>query len=48
MKELLFYSIAGMIIGFIAQALGAGIGVILLTSLVIPPLILLVLRIMRA
>jgi len=47
MKELLFYSVAGTIIGFIAQALGASIGVVLLTSLVIPPLILLILRIMR-
>ncbi|MDO8577873.1 MAG: hypothetical protein Q7R50_01695 [Dehalococcoidales bacterium] len=47
MKELLFYSVAGTMIGFIAQAFGANIGVILLTSLVIPPLILLVIRIMR-
>jgi hypothetical protein len=47
MKELLFYSVAGTIIGFIAQALGANLAVVLLTSLIIPPLILLVLRIMR-
>lgn len=47
MKVLLFYSVAGTIIGFIAQAFGAGIGVILFTSLVIPPLILLIIRIMR-
>ncbi len=48
MKELLFYSVAGTIIGLLAQALGAGIGVVLLTSLVIPPLILLIIRIIRA
>jgi len=47
MKEPLFYSVAGTIIGLIAQAAGANLAVILLTSLVIPPLILLIIRIVR-
>ncbi len=47
MKDMLFYSVVGTVIGLIAQALGANIAVILLSSLLIPPIILLVIRILR-
>ncbi|MDO8716538.1 MAG: hypothetical protein Q7J73_07005 [Dehalococcoidales bacterium] len=47
MKELIFYSIAGTVIGLIAQLAGASFTVILLTSLLIPPVILLIFRILR-
>ncbi len=47
MKDLLFYSVAGTIIGLIAQAAGASLAVVLLLSLVVPPLILLIIRIIR-
>lgn len=47
MKELVFYSIAGTVIGLIAQFAGASFSVILLTSLLIPPVILLIIRILR-
>jgi hypothetical protein len=46
-KELIFYSIAGTVIGLIAQLAGASLAVILFTSLLIPPAILLILRILR-
>ncbi len=47
MKELLFYTIASTVIALIAQVAGASLTVILLTSLLIPPFILLVIRIIR-
>ena len=47
MKDLLFYTIASTIIALIAQLLGASLPVILMTSLLIPPIILLVIRILR-
>ena len=47
MKEMIFYSIAGTIVGLIAQLFGASFSVILLTSLLIPPVILLIFRILR-
>ena len=47
MKELVFYSIAGTVIAGIAQLMGASLAVVLFTSLLIPPVILLIVRIIR-
>ena len=47
LKELMFYSIAASVIGVIAQLAGASLPVILFSALLIPPLILLVIRIIR-
>jgi len=47
LKELLFYSVAASIIALIAQLAGASLPVILLSSLLIPPFILLIIRIIR-
>ena len=46
-KELVFYSIAGSIIALIAQLAGARLPVILFSSLLVPPLLLLLYRIIR-
>ncbi len=47
MKDLIFYFVAGSVIGLIAQFAGASLAVIMLCSLLIPPVILLILRILR-
>ncbi|MDP2744848.1 MAG: hypothetical protein Q8P00_07280 [Dehalococcoidia bacterium] len=47
MKELVFYTIAGGVIAAVAQAAGASLAVTLFASLLIPPILLLVFRIMR-
>ena len=47
MKELVFYSIAGGVIALIAQLAGASLSVVLFSSLLIPPLLLLIIRIIR-
>lgn len=47
LKSLAFYTIAGIVIAFIAQALGANLVIILLLSLLIPPIILLLIMILR-
>ena len=47
MKELIFYSVAATVIGFIAQLAGASLAVILFLSLLIPPILLLIIRILR-
>ena len=47
MKELIFYTVASTVIALIAQFAHASLTVILLTSLLIPPIILLVIRIIR-
>ncbi len=47
MKEIIFYTIVGAIIAGIAQLFGASLAVTLFTSLLIPPAILIVFRIMR-
>ena len=47
MKELIFYTVASTVIALIAQLAHASLAVILLTSLLIPPIILLVIRIIR-
>jgi hypothetical protein len=40
-KNLVFYTVASAIVGVVAQALGANIGIVLMSSLLIPPAILL-------
>jgi hypothetical protein len=47
MKALLFYTIAGSVIALICQIAHAGLAVTLLTSLLIPPVILLIIMIRR-
>ena len=47
MKDLVFYAIASSVIALIAQLAGASLPVILFTSLLIPPIILIVIRIIR-
>ena len=47
MKDLIFYSIASSVIALIAQLAGASLPVILFTSLLIPPVILIVIRLIR-
>ncbi len=44
-KDIIFYVIAANVIGLIAGAAGADMSVILLSSLLIPPVILLIIRI---
>ena len=44
-RDLIFYAIASTVIGLIAQLMGASLTVILLTSLLIPPVLLLIIRI---
>lgn len=44
-RDLIFYTVASMVIAVIAQVLGASLTVILLTSLLIPPALLLAYRI---
>ena len=46
-KDIVFYSVAGTIIALIAQVAGASLPVVLFSSLLIPPLLLLVIRIIR-
>ncbi len=43
----MFYSIAATVIALIAQLVGASLFVILFSSLIIPPIILLIIRIIR-
>jgi hypothetical protein len=47
MKELIFYTVAASIIALIAQLAGASLPVILFSALLIPPIILLIIRIIR-
>jgi len=46
-KDIIFYIIAGNIIGWIAGFAGASLPVILFLSLLIPPVIIVILRIFR-
>ncbi len=46
-KDILFYVVAANVIAVIAGIAGASLPVILFSSLIIPPLILLVIRIIR-
>ena len=47
MKDFIFYAIAANVIGLIAAMSGASLMVILFSSLLIPPVILIVWRIIR-
>lgn len=44
-RDLIFYTVASAIIALVAQLLGASLGVVLFSSLLIPPVILLAYRI---
>ena len=46
-RNIVFYTIAGTVIAFIAQIAGANLAVILLSSLLGPPVLLLIIRIIR-
>ena len=46
-KKLVFYSVAASVVALIAQLAGASLPVILFSSLLIPPLLLLIIRIIR-
>jgi len=47
MKELIFYTIASTVIALIAQALHASLALTIFAALLIPPVILLVIRVIR-
>ena len=47
MKELIFYTVASTVIALIGELAHASLAVIIFTSLLIPPIILLILRIIR-
>jgi hypothetical protein len=47
MKDLIFYAVAANVIALIAYVAGASLTVILFSSLLIPPLLLLIIRIIR-
>ncbi len=47
LKDFVFYSIAASVIALIAQLAGASLPVILFSPLLIPPLLLLTIRIIR-
>ena len=47
MQKILFYTITGGMIGFVAQLAGANLLVTLLLSLVGPPVLLLIIAILR-
>jgi len=47
MKDFIFYAIAANVIALIAALAGASLAVILLSSLLIPPVILILIRIIR-
>ena len=46
-KELIFYSVGASVIALIAQLAGASLAVTLFSSLLIPPVVLLAVRIIR-
>ena len=46
-RDFIFYTIASTVIAVIAQLLGAGLPVILFSALLIPPILLLIIRIVR-
>jgi len=46
-KELIFYMVAANVIALIAGVAGASLPVILFSALLIPPIILLIIRIIR-
>ena len=46
-KDFIFYAVAANVIALIAALAGASLAVILFTSLLIPPVILIIIRIIR-
>ncbi len=48
LKNLMFYTVAGSLIALVLQAVGASLAVVLLASLIGPPVLLLAIRIIRA
>ena len=46
-RELIFYSVAASVIALIAQLAGASLPVVLFSALLIPPLLLILIRIIR-
>ena len=46
-KDLIFYWVAAGVIALIAQLAGASLTIILLSALLIPPIILLIIRVIR-
>ena len=46
-KNLVFYAVAGTIVAVVAQTLGASMAIVLLSSLVIPPMLILSVLILR-
>ncbi|MBU2534692.1 MAG: hypothetical protein KKD83_00810 [Chloroflexi bacterium] len=47
MKDFIFYAIAANVIALIAALAGASLAVILFSSLLIPPILLILIRIIR-
>lgn len=47
MKDFIFYAVAANVIALIAVLAGANLAVILFSSLLIPPIILIIIRIIR-
>jgi len=47
MKDFIFYTIAANVIALIAALAGASLAVILFSSLLIPPILLIIIRIIR-
>jgi hypothetical protein len=47
LKDLVFYTIAANVIALIAALVGASLPVIIFSALLIPPLLLLIIRIIR-
>jgi len=47
MKDFIFYAIAANVIALIAALAGASLAVILFSSLLIPPILLIIIRIIR-
>ena len=46
-RDLIFYAVAGTLIGWIASLFGANLIVIMFTSLLIPPFILIIIRLIN-
>lgn len=46
-KNMMFYTVAGSLIALVLQAVGASITVVLLASLIGPPVLLLAFRLLR-
>lgn len=47
LRYTIFYSVGGSIVGTLAQAMGAGLGVTIFASLLVPPLLHIVLVLFR-